>query len=167
MNLLACASIVFVMTSTAVTAATPRTDRLQDPLRFFEGRTVSNSRVKVVLKKSYQSRSIGWGAMQPDGSLHLVQRVEDEAKPPRERIWRIRRSGANGFTGTMTEALGPVRIEEVGERYRFRFRMKNNLSVEEWLAPLEGDAVRSIMTVRKFGVTVARSEGVIRKIGDQ
>jgi hypothetical protein len=135
------------------------------PLRFFEGRTESAGTVKTFLKKSYRSHSIGVGRIESDNSLSLVQRVEDEGKPARERRWRIRQIGPRRFSGTMSEAIGPVRIDEVGGRYRFRFKMKGNLSVEQWLVPLPGGiAAGTIMTVRKLGMKVATGDGTIRKV---
>jgi len=57
-----------------------------------------------------------------------------------------------------------VIIEKVGSGYRFRFRMKGNLGVEQWLNPVaDGSSAKSVTKVRKFGVIVATSESVIRK----
>ena len=139
-------------------------ESLVHPLHFFEGWTESSGTVKTVLRKAYHTRSSGRGRIEPDGTLSLVQKVEDEGKPPRERRWRIRQTGSGHFVGTMSEASGPVAIDEVGGRYRFRFKMKGNLSVEQWLAPLAGGlTARNSMTVRKLGMTVATGEGTIRK----
>jgi len=65
----------------------------------------------------------------------------------------------------MSEATGPVVAEEIGGRYRFRFKMKGNLSVEQWLTPLPGGKVaRSKVSIRKLGMTVGHSDGTIRKL---
>ena len=136
-----------------------------DPFEFFEGRTENNSIVKVMLKKSYRSRAIGNGRIEKDGSLTLVQRVEDEGKPPKERRWRVRKAGPGRYTATMNEAVGPVTIQKVGNRYRFSFKMKGNLAVEQWLTPLSGGkSAKNSVKVRKLGMTVATTEGVIRKV---
>lgn len=135
------------------------------PLRFFEGRTEGSGVMRVMLKKPYRTRSVGRGHFERDGSLSLVQRVEDEGQPPRERRWKIRQIGAGRFSGTMSEASSPVTIDEIGGRYRFRFKMKGNLSVEQWLAPMAGGrSARNRMIVRKFGMTVGSGEGIIRKV---
>ena len=140
-------------------------ERLLDPMRFFEGRTESLSVVKVMLKKPYRSRAIGQGEIKSDGSLHLLQRVEDDGKPPHDRRWQIRQTAPNRFSGSMSEAKGPVIVEEIGGRYRFRFKMKGNLSVEQWVIPQNGGrSANSKVTIRKMGVTVASSEGTIRKL---
>ena len=135
------------------------------PMQFFEGRTEGSGTIRILLGKSFRTRSIGHGRFEPDGSLLFVQRVVDDGRPPRERRWKIRQTGPRRFTGTMSEATGPVTIDEVGGRYRFRFRMKGNLSVEQWLVPLAGGSVaRNTMTIRKFGVKVGTSEGLIRRV---
>jgi hypothetical protein len=134
-------------------------------MHFFEGRTESLATIKLMMKKPYKSRSVGRGEIKGDGSLHLVQRVEDEGKPPHERRWHIREIGPGRFTGTMSEAKGPVTIDEVGGRYRFRFKMKGNVSVEQWIAPLPGGKTASTkVTIRKMGITVGQSEGTIRRL---
>jgi len=145
-------------------AATPST-ALQDPLRFFAGRTETVGMVKVLLKKPYRSHSFGQGRIESDGSLLLVQRVEEEGKPPHERRWRVREATPGRWTGTMSDAAGPVEIRKVGERFRFRFTMKGHLNVEQWLTPLPGaTAARTLTKIRKFGMTVGTSEGTVRKL---
>jgi hypothetical protein len=134
-------------------------------MHFFEGRTESLSTIKLVMKRPYKSRSIGRGEIRADGSLHLVQRVEDEGKPAHIRRWHIQEVEPGRFTGTMSEAKGPVNIDEVGGRYRFRFKMKGNVSVEQWVTPLPGGkTANSKVTIRKMGITVGQSEGTIRRL---
>lgn len=137
-----------------------------EPFEFFEGRTENQSTVKVALKKSYSSRAIGHGRREADGTFTLVQKVEDQGRPTHERRWHVRQVGPGRYSATMNEAVGPVTIERVGDRYRFRFKMKGKLSAEQWLSPLPGGrAARSIVRIKKLGVTVATTEGIIRKVG--
>jgi hypothetical protein len=158
--MLLAASAPFLLAAAATGARGP-----VDPLRFFAGRTETRATVKVLFKKPYGSRSLGHGRIEPDGSLTLVQRVEDDGQPPHERRWRVREAGPGRWTASMSEASGPVVIEQVGERYRFRFPMKGHLSVEQWLTPLAGaKSARTVTKVRKFGMTVATTEGIVRKL---
>ena len=139
--------------------------RIDDPLKFFEGRTESVGTVKLAMKKPFRSRAIGRGHIRPDGTLDLVQRVLDEGEQPRERRWRMRQTGPGRYAGTMSEARGPVTVEEVGGRFRFRFRMSGNIAVEQWLTPMpDGRSARSVVSVRKYGVRVGGSDAVIRKL---
>jgi hypothetical protein len=65
----------------------------------------------------------------------------------------------------MSDAAGPVTIDQVGDRYRFRFKLSGSMSVEEWLTPLPGGrSATTNMTVRKFGFAVASSQGTVRKL---
>ena len=159
-RLLATAAVCLLLAPASATALS-----LQRPLQFFSGRTEMISTVKVLAKRPYKSRTLGDGRILPDGSLLLVQHVFDEGKSPRVRNWKIRQIGTGRYIGTMSDAAGPIQVEEVGGRYRFRFRMKGNLSVEQWLTPVAGgNAAASNMTVRKFGLRVATSVGVVRRI---
>jgi len=159
-KLLAGAALCLVLAPGSATAVS-----LGQPLLFFSGRTEMISTVKVLAKKPYQSRTLGSGRILSDGSLALIQQVFDEGKSPEQRNWRIRKISPGRFAGTMSEAIGPVVVEQLGGRYRFKFRMKGNLSVEQWLTPLAGgNAAKSNLTVRKFGFRVASSTGVVRRI---
>ena len=136
-----------------------------DPLRFFEGRTQSDATVKVLFHKAYRGHSIGVGRIETDGSLTLVQHVADEGQPPHDRRWHIGKVGPGRYAGTMSDASGPVAIDQVGEQYRFRFTAKDRYSVEEWLSPLPGGrSAHNSIQVRRFGMVVASTDGIIRKI---
>ena len=139
-------------------------ERLSQPLQFFAGRTEMISIVKVMMKKPYRSRTLGSGKILSDGSLALTQQVFDEGKAPEQRHWKIRQVAPGRYVGTMSEAAGPVSVQEVGGKYRFKFKMRGNLAVEQWMTPVGGDAARSRLTVRKLGMTVASSTGTIRRI---
>jgi hypothetical protein len=136
-----------------------------DALRFFEGKTESVGTVKLAMKKPYRSRAIGNGQITEDGTLILVQRVEDQGQPPRDRRWKMHKVAPGKYSGTMTEARGPVTVEEVEGKFRFRFRMDGNVSIEQWLAPSkDGRSATSKITIRKYGVLVGRSDSIIRKM---
>ena len=136
-----------------------------DPFNFFEGVTDTVGTLKIVMHSPVRTHCISRGELRPDGSLSLLQRVEDEGSQPYSRSWLVRQVAPGHFVGTMSQASGPVTIDEVGDRYHFRFRMSGGLSVEEWLTPMAGGkSATSSITVHKFGFPVASSEGVVRKI---
>jgi hypothetical protein len=157
---LAVATSLLVFSAPLASASRP-----VDPLRFFEGRTVVDGTVKVMFHKPYRTHSDGQGVMKPDGSLSLVQRVVDEGKEPHDRKWRVRPVGEGTFTAMMSEAIGPVTIQQVGDSFRFRYKMKGKLSVEQILTPMpDGRSARNVGKVKRMGVTVATTTGVIRKV---
>ena len=140
---------------------------LENPLRFFEGRTETIGIMKMIMKKPHRVRSVGHGKITADGTLVLVQKVHDDGEPPKERTWRIRKVGPGKFSGSMSEAKGPVTIEQVGDGYRFRFKIHGGLSVEQWVVPDEGGrSGSSKLTIRKYGMKVASSDATIRKLSN-
>ncbi len=148
----------------AVPVSSAKAERILEPLRFFEGRTEMLSLVKVMMKKPYQSRTVGRGRILADGSLSLIQQIHDHGKPPSQRRWLIRQLSPGRFVGSMSEAVGPVQIQEIGGKFHFRFKTKGKLAIEQWVTPMPGGKVaKSKVTVRKHGMRVASSEGTIRK----
>lgn len=161
---LAALALALIGASGAASAEAERVAQLTDPMRFFEGRTEGVSTVRVVMHKAYTSRTIGRGEID-GGVLNLVQRVNDDGKPAFDRRWKMHQVAPGRFAGTMTEAIGGVTVDEVGGRFRFRFKMKGNLAIEQWLTPLAGGReAQSKITIRKFGMIVGRSDGTIRKL---
>ena len=160
------AGLIRVFAAAALVSPAPAaTKPLVDPLSFFEGRTESSGSIKVLMQTPYLSHSVGQGRIATDGSLSLVQQVYEQGKPPAVRKWQIRKTAEGHYVGTMSDANGPVAIDQIGDRFRFRFKLKSNLSVEQWVGPLSGRSIaRNLMTVRKFGFTVATGDGIIRKI---
>jgi len=151
----------FLLLPNAGIAAKPTTD----PFSFFEGVTDTVGTLKVLMHSPVHTHCVSRGELRPDGSLSMVQRVEDQGAQPYLRQWLVRRIAPGHFVGTMSQAIGPVAIDQIDNRYRFRFRMNGGLSVEEWLTPLPGGrAATSTISVHKFGIPVASSDGIVRKI---
>lgn len=152
----------------ALLAAAPVASAEQsiDPLRFFAGRTEVDGTVKIMFHKAYKTHSVGNGVIGSDGVLTLVQEVRDEGKPAHERRWRVRPAGSGNFSAMMSEAVGPVTIERVGnDSYRFRYKMKGKLNVDQILTPLPGGrSASNVGKVRRMGVVVATTTGIIRKV---
>jgi len=157
--------LAVIATLVLLASSSARGEAIAHPLKFFEGRTFTEGTIKIMLSKPSRSRTHGVGTVRPDGTLALVQKVEDQGKPPRERRWLIRQVAPGRFTGTMSEASGPVTIEQVSGRYRLRLKVAGGYNVEQWLTPLpDGKSARSNLTVRKLGIVVATGEGLVKKL---
>ena len=145
--------------------ASALTESKPEAFRFFEGETERVSTVKVLMKGTYRSKTLSHGRILPDGTLSLVQEVSDEGKPLVVRRWTIRQVSATRYTGSMSDAVAPVEVERIGDRYRFRLKLKGNLTVEEWLTPFpDGLSAKTQTIVHKWGIRVATGEGVIRRV---
>lgn len=65
----------------------------------------------------------------------LEQVIKQSGKPPRTRYWRLRQTAPNRFEGTLTDAVGPVRIDQQGDRVHIRYKAKDHLAFDSWLTP--------------------------------
>ena len=135
-----------------------------DPLTFFAGRTEGNGVLHVILSHARTVRVHGSGEVLSDGSLRLVQTVEEQGSPAKRREWLIRRVSPGHYAGSLTDADGPVVVDADGSRLRIRFRMAHGLSAEQGLSLRpDGQAARNRLTVRKFGVVLATlDEQIVR-----
>lgn len=135
------------------------------PEHFFVGRTEGQGNVHVIIAGTHAVRHRGHGRMARDGALLIDQVVEEEGKPARRRSWRLVRSGPNRFTGTITDARGPVTGTLAGNVLHLRYRSAEGPSVEQWITLRPGGrSAHNRMTFRRFGIVVARVDEVIRRL---
>lgn len=136
-----------------------------DPLTFFAGRTEGRATLKVILRGARAVRVHGVGTPQPDGSLLLDQTVEQESKPTTTRQWRLTRVAPGRYTGTLTDAIGPVTAETTGNRLHIRYRGKGKIAIEQWLTlGPDGRVADNRLTAKRLGITVAKLHETIRKL---
>ena len=135
-----------------------------DPVAFFRGHSEGQGTLKILLQSPVRVDVRSEGREEKDGSLLLIQQVRQAGQEPRTRYWRLKRQSPTRFTGTLTDAAGPVTIDVVGDRARIRYTMKNRMSVEQWLTPTGQKTVSNQMRVRRFGLVVAHLTETIRKL---
>ena len=77
----------------------------------------------------------------------------------------MRPVGPNHFTGSLTDAVGPVDVTVAGNRATIRYTMKGGLRVDQLLQlKNDGRTLSNNVVVKKFGLRFARVEGMIRKL---
>jgi hypothetical protein len=135
-----------------------------NPVNFFRGRTAGEGTLKILFQSPKRITVQSVGTEQKDRSLILKQVINEPAKSPRTRYWRLRQTGPNRFEGTLTDAVGPVRVTVDQGAIRIRYKTKDNLDYDQLLTPAGPRIVNNRLRVRRLGVTVARVEEVIRKI---
>ena len=97
--------------------------------------------------------------------LRVVQLIREGDKPPRQRVWTIRRVGEGDYAATLTDADGPVRVTVNRGRAFIRYRTRDGLSVDQQLALQPGAPVLcNRLTVRKLGIRIAWLNETIRRI---
>ena len=138
---------------------------LSVPEQFFIGRTEGTGVVHIILSGRHGVRVRTRGRMDSDGSLRLEQVVEEEGKPPRRRSWRLVRVGNNRFTGTISDARGPVTGSVSGNVLTLNYRSSEGPSVEHRITIRpDGRTAHNLARFRRFGLTVATVDEVIRRL---
>jgi hypothetical protein len=135
-----------------------------DPVAFFTGSTIGVGQIKKALSTSLPTRVRGQGTLQADGVLVLNQTVDIEGEPTTRRRWMLRQVTPGRFRGSLTDATGPVSAEVAGMVMKVRYTMKGGMGVDQviTLAP-DGQSARNRMKIKKFGVTVATLDEIIRR----
>lgn len=132
---------------------------------FFAGETVGTGTLKVIGRERVDTYVEGVGRVQPDGSIRLRQKVTEGSKRPTTRRWELSPAGDGRWTGSLTTATGPVEAEVRGNLFHLQYQ-GDGFDVEQWLyLEPDGRTVRNTLVARRLGVTVARLEETIRKVG--
>jgi hypothetical protein len=135
-----------------------------DPIAFFTGRSHGEAKLKVLLQSPKTVTVESIGKRGKNGTLILDQRVREEGKDAKSRRWVLRRVGPGRYTGTLTDAVGPVVVTSDAQAVHIRYEMKDGLQVEQTLTPQErGRVMDNQMHVRKLGLVVATLHERIEK----
>ncbi len=142
--------------ATALALAGPAGATDFDPHAFFAGPSEGRGTLKIALRRSQPIHVRSFGRVDV-GTLVLNQTITRGDDPPTTRQWRIRTVAPGRYAGTLSDAAGPVSGETHGNRLLLRFRMKGGVDAEQWLTlSADGRSADNVMTVKKWGVVVAR-----------
>jgi len=134
-----------------------------DPMIFFEGRSHGDGQLRKLLGKpvAVDVDSVG---RRRGRTLVLDQTIRENGKPPSTRRWTIVQIGPGRYSGTLTDAVGPVDGRSDGPRLYIRYAMKHGLRVEQQLAEQDdGRTLLNRLDVYKLGIRVASLNETIRK----
>jgi hypothetical protein len=148
----------------ALATAVPAQAMPFDPVEFFRGHTHGVGVLKVIFQSAKSVEDDSVGTIEGDGSLVLVQQVDDHSGPPRTRTWRMRRLSPGRFAGTMDDAVGPVTITLVGESARLTYVDHEGNHFDQLFTPNGPREVINRMKVRRYGLVVAHLTETIRKL---
>jgi hypothetical protein len=134
-----------------------------DPVAFFNGHTHGDAILQKAFSPAIRVRVDSLGRADGHGGLILDQAIREGDKPARHRRWRFRANDRGGYTGSLTDAFGPVDFVVAGPRASIKYRLKHGLVVHQQLA-LQRDRhlVINRLIVTKFGVRVATLDEQIR-----
>jgi hypothetical protein len=151
----------------ALAAVPARADPGQtlDMLGFFTGKTHADNVIAIALHGSHKLIVDSVGGRNKQGEFILIDDVQEEGKPARKRTWAMHAVGANHFTGSLTDAAGPVDVVVAGNTATIRYVMKDgNLQVEQRLTLQPNGTLSNTVMARKFGFKFATVQGTVRKL---
>lgn len=136
-----------------------------DPLDFFTGEVRGEGTIKVMMKGASPVRSESRGAPDGKGGMILDQKVYEAGKPVRNSRWTLQPTSKTTLKGTVSNAPGPITGRLSGNRLHLKYPMPGGLAAEQFMY-LQPDrrTLLNRITVRKFGIVVARIEERIRKL---
>ena len=161
-------ALIGLLTLAACTAAAPPEARQPgpafDPVAFFTGPSHGDGKLDQIMKSVRTVTVDSVGKPETNGSLTLTQRIAMQGDSPRARVWKLKQVAPGRYTGSLTDASGPVETVAIGRALRIRYPMKGGLMVEQWLTALPGGrAIDNRMTVTKWGMRVATLRERIEK----
>jgi hypothetical protein len=156
---------VLLLAALAVAAEPAQPQPALDPLDFFTGEVRGEGTIKVMMKPATTMRSESRGTPDGKGGLVLEQRVHQTGKPVRISRWALRPTSKTTLTGTATDSAGPIAGKLSGNRLHLKYKTKDGLGFEQYMY-LQADrrSVLNRITVRKWGMVVARIDETIRKL---
>ncbi|MEO5706736.1 MAG: DUF3833 family protein [Alteraurantiacibacter sp.] len=153
-----------LVASTALHAQSAATPARFDPAAFFTGRTTSEGTLSQIFTSRKTTRVSTFGTRQRNGDMVLEQDVTIGDQPTRHRTWRLRETTPGHFTGTISDAADDLTGTLSGNTLTLTYTMDNHLGVHQVItAQPGGQSARNVMRIRRFGITVARLEEVIRR----
>ena len=157
-----CAFAAGIAVSASAASAEPRK---LDMVAFFTGKTHAENVMKIVLKRPSRLIVDSVGGKGDRGDFVLIDTVQEQGKPIRTRKWIMRQAGPNRYTGTLSDAVGPVDVVVDSNTATIQYTMKGGLKVNQRmeLQP-DGRTISNQVVVKKLGLKFARVEGTIRKL---
>lgn len=126
-----------------------------DPIAFFTGVSNGQGSLDTLIASSVPVTVASLGFPE-HGGLKLIQRITEGTKPVRVRTWTMKRVGPGRYTGTLTDAAGPVEIVTKGPRADISYQTPSGIRIRQQLAlQSDGRTILNRLEAYEFGIRVA------------
>ncbi len=137
-------------------APTPGAPEMR-PDVFFDGASEGNATLRLRVGRTQFVHVESRGAYQSDSTFRLVQTVRRGSDAQTTRSWTMRRVSTPGaparYTGTLTDASGPVNVRVDGSTLRIGYRMGRFLRMDQrLLLQSDGQTAVNLSTVSFLGL---------------
>jgi hypothetical protein len=135
-----------------------------DLTAFFTGRTHAENQLKIVFSSAVPLVVDSVGRIEGKEFV-LIDTVHEGAKPVRMRKWVTHEVAPGHYSGTLSDATGPVDIMVRGNTATIRYTMNTGLRIEQVmeLQP-DGRTLTNHVIARRFGLKFAHVDGTVRKV---
>ena len=134
------------------------------PRRFFTGSTEGRGLLLTMMPPQKTVVVQGSGRAEGEASVVLDQSIERTGSKISHREWRLTETSPDRYSGTLTDATGPVSGVVTGNDFHVHYRIKGGMTVDQHLYLQPGEAiVLNRMAFRKMGIVVARMNETIRR----
>ncbi len=135
------------------------------PHQGFSDHSEGNGTLRLFLGKRRLFHVESHGYDQTDGTFRLDQTVTFQGQPSKERFWLLKTVSQNHFTGTLSDASGPVTGLTNGSRLQLKYRVKGPLIMHQTLKLMpDGKTIDNVGKVTFLGIPVGRlHETITRK----
>ena len=132
---------------------------------FFAGRTTGEGTLTMRFRAPRSLRVEGMGQREPDGTFRLDQTVTFGDGTVETRTWRMRRTAANEYRATLSDATGEVTAQTSGNSFHLRYLLRQpRVYMDQWLyLQPNGRTVANRATVTVLGIPWARLDETITR----
>jgi hypothetical protein len=149
----------------AAGSASAASDPNLDMIAFFTGRTHGDNVMKIALHGPHKLIVDSIGGRNKEGEFVLIDNVQEEGKPARKRTWVMHPVGPNHFTGSLSDAVGPVDVAVSGDTATIRYVMRDgHMKIEQQLKVQRDGSLSNHVIAKKFGLKFGTVDGTIRKV---
>jgi hypothetical protein len=151
--------VVALLTLTAAPVALDMTS-------FFAGKSHADNVIRIALHAPHKLIVDSIGGRNKEGEFVLIDTVREEGKPDRTRTWVMHPVGPGHFTGVLSDAIGPVDVAVRGDSATISYVMKDGhlKVVQDIQLQADGRTLSNHVIAKKFGLTFAHVDGIIRKL---
>ena len=136
-----------------------------DMTGFFTGRTHADNVIRIALHGPHKLIVDSIGGRNKEGEFILIDTVQEEGKPTRKRVWAMHPVGPDHFTGTLSDAIGPVDVVVRGDSATISYVMRDgHLKITQHLQLQPNGTLSNDVIAKKFGIKFAEVDGTIRKL---
>ena len=135
------------------------------PQNGFGGASEGNGSLTLFFGKPRPFHVVSHGSEQSDGTFRLEQKVTFQDKPPQARVWILTTISPDHYSGTLSDAAGPVSAYTSGPRLSLHYRVKGPLVLHQELQLMhDGKTIDNVGEITLLGIPVGHlHETITRK----